>query len=119
MSINKISKKQAVKNREYNKICKTIDELHRDEEGYVRCWFSGERILGKVDHHHVFGRDGDLMTNPDYIKPVSPKYHAYQYHSYTYQQLILTKWYLKWLDRIKDEIPELYAKEMMRKDKSL
>lgn len=94
--IRKVSSKQAVKNRKYKKICTRLDE-----EFDGRCFITGVPVM-IPEHHHLFGRAGDLMTDERYIVCVAPD-HKIWWHSVALSDLKLMPWWESFLLRLKEK----------------
>ena len=81
------SDKRAKEEEEYRRVCDKIDK-ELQEAGKFRCWFTDKPLSvdRKVSHHHVFGRDGDLLTEKKWIKPCLNEPHL-DYHNLPIKKL--------------------------------
>jgi len=78
--MKKISSKRQAQIRVYNRV-KSELEKELKERGEWKCFFSGtpipeEYTWKEVAWHHLKGRDGDLMTDKKFIRPVANLYHT-------------------------------------------
>ena len=73
----------------------------------------------KPEYHHTIGRDGDLLTDTDYMFPCYRNTHR-AYHDLKHEKRYLNNvpWYWSWLERMKTEIPIIYHLEMKKIDKA-
>ena len=91
------SEKQAKKVREYNKICAKLD---RESDGI--CFITGEPLPPRPEHHHLYGRDGDLIIDEKYIVCVLPG-HAIWWHSFSISELSLMPWWEYFIGNLKEK----------------
>ena len=85
---------------------------HKKRIGEYRCVFCGKPIEEKPDVHHLFGRDGELLTDWRYFELAHRKCHT-SYHSLPVNKL---EWFDGYLERIK-RFPKLYEKEKFKRKK--
>jgi hypothetical protein len=94
--IRRVGAKQAVKIRIYKKICDEKDRIH---DGI--CFITGEPTGEKPEHHHMFGRDGELMIDEKYI--VCVKFgHSEWWHDRPFSELAKAYWWKPFLYRLKE-----------------
>ena len=86
--------KRVIQEREYSVICAEIDEEAK-EAGNLECFFCGEMCV-KSDHHHLDGREADLLTKKEWIVRVHRKCHT-AYHSSPIESL---SWFNEFLLRL-------------------
>jgi len=113
--------KRVKQEKEYREVCNKIDrELQK--AGKLRCFFTDKPIpieyLGIVFHHHLKGRDGDLLTDKKWIVPCLFIPHSH-YHSLSVDKLSQLSWYAGFLKRLKEKDEKLYQKELDKKSKTL
>ena len=75
-----MSKKHNAKLREYRRVKAELEKELKDN-GEWKCFFSDTPIPDyytwkDVSWHHLKGRDGDLIVDKRYIRPVADKYHT-------------------------------------------
>jgi hypothetical protein len=102
------NKKRSTQALEYNKIIKEMDQ----QKGIV-CFFCGGKMKEAEDHHHIYGRDGDRLTDRANIVHAHRDCHS----SYHDQSVHNIHWYVDWLERISLSHPELYDKELIKYNK--
>lgn len=109
------SKKRSKEEIEYSKICKEIDNERKDTSQW-KCYFCGKPFMPneKPEHHHLKGRDGDLLTDKKFIVLAHHKCHVLEYHSLPVSKIW---WFDKFLNRLKKEYPKLYIKEKEKLNK--
>ena len=101
-------KKRSEQEAEYNKIIKEMDQ----QKGIV-CFFCRSEMKRPEDHHHIYGRDGELLTDRANIVHAHRDCHS-KYHSQSVHKL---NWYIDWLEVISTTYPELYTKELIKYNK--
>lgn len=108
------TQKRLNQEKEYAVICGLIDAEAKVLKRW-KCWFCGNdfRPEHRPDHHHVNGRDGDLLTQKKDIKIVHRRCHQ-QYHDCS---VLAIKWHGSWLERIKKDYPDLYEREKEKYNK--
>jgi len=84
-----------------------------DEQKNKKCFFCGKGMKRPEDHHHLKGRDGDLLTDPTYIVHVHRDCH-FEYH---YKSVIYISWFKDYLGRLKDTDMVLYERDKMKLSK--
>ena len=94
--------------REYKKICDAIDKEAKETGQYV-CFFSGEPIVGKADHHHLLGRDGDLFADRNLIVLAKREHHR-AWHDKGLEYCSQQPWWDDFLIRLKMKSEYLYGK---------
>ena len=77
----------------YLHIIHKMDAKSLKETGQITCFFCDLEIKGFVDHHHLDGRDGDLLTKEKWIVQAHSGCHIQGYHNSTVDQLIKKYWY--------------------------
>ena len=112
--IKKNSAKRQLLNDEYSRVKKQKwDKLVEMKEN--RCFFTNVLLDPNIvpDFHHALGRDGDLLTDPDYMFPTLFQPHR-DFHDmhHEYDNLEKYDWYFPWLKRMKEKYPIIYFKEM-------
>lgn len=113
--IPKWSRKRARQEQEYRRLIAEIDREAK-AKGEYKCFFDGEQIDGRADHHHLKGRDGDLLTEKKYIVLAKRKNHL-DYHHRPVAWLKEQWWYEDFLKRLLDLSDFLYLKELKKQDK--
>jgi len=110
------SKKRIKLNEEYYRKKKENNEKLKSE-GKFKCFFTNDPFPKNFepDYHHTLGRDGDLLSDMNYAFPCYFQPHR-EYHDlkYDYASLNKIKWYDEWLERIRIDLPILYAKEIYK-----
>ena len=96
----------------YTALCKQIDQEASDA-GKFKCFFCSKDITGAYSHHHLKGRDGDLLTDKRYIVLAHNSCH-YQYHNYPVKKI---PWFLDYVMKVKEIDSLLSYKEMLKYDK--
>ena len=108
------TKSRSQQEKTYKIVCDMIDQESRDN-GNWKCYFCGgdfrEGIV--IDHHHLFGREGEKLTKKSDIVLCHRACHD-QYHHKSCHDI---HWYVDWLEKIEDERPELYNKELIKYNK--
>lgn len=104
--------KRAKQEREYAELCKELDREAKAEGKYV-CFFCGEPIKGKADHHHTQGRENKLLTDKEGIILAHPECHLC-YHDMPVRK---QPWREGFLERLRERYPNLYYKERGKEDK--
>jgi len=84
-----------------------------DAQEVIRCFFCGVLMQHPEEHHHLMGRDGDLLTNRKYIQHTHQACHK-QYHN---DSVHLISWFDGYLSRLMDIDFHLYHREKLRKEK--
>ena len=104
---------------EYRRI-KKEREAEMKAKGEWRCIFCGTGFYDTEipDWHHLKGRDGDLMVDPEYLYPAHTCCHIRDFHQATVKHMKSMFWYEGFLERIKNIDINLYNKEMRKEDKS-
>jgi hypothetical protein len=69
-----------------------------------------------VDCHHTNNRQEDSVFDKKYLVFVHRHCHT-AYHNDTYSRLSANRWYNSFVERLKEIDPELYNKELKKKDK--
>jgi hypothetical protein len=79
------------------------------------CFFCGEGFKQheRPDHHHLKGRENELLTSDKYIVLCHRKCHDAYHHSSVHK----VWWYNDFLDRIKEIDDRLYYREILKLDK--
>jgi len=114
------SKKHQAKLRHYNKVKAELEQELKDK-GEWRCFFSDTPI---PDHltwkgiawHHGKGRDGDLLTDRKFIRPVANEYHA-MYHDKPTSFLKGQWWWGGFMKRLKELDEDLWYNHKLREEK--
>ena len=104
--------KRAKQEREYAEICKELDREAKAEGKYV-CFFCGEPIKGRADHHHTWGREEGLLTDKEGIILAHPECHR-MYHDLPVRK---QPWREGFLERLREGYPNLYYKEREKENK--
>ena len=109
------SDKRVKEEEEYRLVC---DELDRGlkEIGMWRCFFTDKELPNKASHHHLKGRDGELLTDKRFIVPCYDEPHL-NYHDLSVEKLKKLSWYTGFLKRL-ERYPDVLVKEIDKKDKS-
>lgn len=97
--------------KEYKQICKEIDEEAK-LYGAMDCFFCGKEVKS-ADHHHLDGRDGDLLTKKEWIVRAHRRCHR-AYHDDPIEDL---SWFEQFLSRLKQKDFTLWQREMYKYDK--
>ena len=116
--IKPVSEKQSKKLREYEKGKKEKEKQLKENNEWC-CIFCGEPFKedDHPDWHHLFGRDGDLVSDMRFIFPSHTYCHITIYHWGSYSLLSSQRWYSGFLERLKKIDVKLYNKELRKKDK--
>jgi hypothetical protein len=85
------SDKRRLEEQEYKRICDEID-AEAMETKQMRCYFCSKDVED-AEHHHLKGRDGDLLTDRRYIKRVHSQCH-FDYHNTPVKKI---KWFAGYL----------------------
>jgi hypothetical protein len=101
-----VSEKRSQELKTYSSLCKQMDKEAKANGSYV-CFFCGELIEGRADHHHLDGKENSRLTDSDMIVLAHRDCHR-QYHDLPVAKI---KWYLGFLDRLKKKDPALFWKE--------
>jgi 5-methylcytosine-specific restriction endonuclease McrA len=82
------------------------------------CFFCGVPFgeQEQMDCHHLHGRKEDSVFDKKYLVFVHRHCHT-AYHNDTYSRLSANRWYNSFVERLKEIDPELYNKELKKKDK--
>ena len=114
------SEKRIKLNAEYERIKQANNERLK-AEGKFKCFFTNDPFPKNYDpdYHHTIGRDGSLLTDMAYAFPCYFQPHR-EYHDLQYDYVSLNKiqWYDQWLERIKIDLPIVYAKEIYKINKA-
>lgn len=102
------TKKRSQEEYWYHKI---VSEMNKKEKKV--CIFCGKPMGRAEDHHHLIGRDGDLLTNKKYIKHAHRKCHA-QYHNNSVWDIV---WFLGFVKRVRKIDTKLADKELNKYNK--
>ena len=89
--IKRRSDKRAVQELQYKMICDLID-ADAEESGDIKCYFCSKDVV-EAEHHHLKGRDGNLLTDRRYIKRVHSQCH-WDYHNTEVKKI---KWFSGYL----------------------
>jgi ribosomal protein L37E len=103
------TKKRSTQENEYKKICDQMDA----RPGKKICFFCGEEIKGKADHHHLDGRRGDRLIDRKYIVHAHRECHAI-YHDQSMKNI---PWMMGFINRLSDIDVELAERIMNKYDK--
>lgn len=103
------SKKRSKEETAYIKICHNLDNKAKGTSKWI-CYFCGKPLTPneKPEHHHLKGRDGNLLTDEKYIVFAHHKCHVQEYHAISVHKIY---WFKDFLKRLKKDYPELYDKE--------
>ena len=93
-----------------------INERRAESHGKLWCAFCTERIYGDPDIHHTIGRDDETLLDEKYWHVAHWKCHVPGYHSKSCNDIVWWDRYMIWLKE--NMPPEVYLKELKRKDKS-
>ena len=105
------SDKRIIQEKEYTAICKEID-AEAKETGHLECFFCGDMVV-RADHHHLDGRDGDRLTQREWIVRAHRKCHM-DYHNKPVSRIV---WFNSYLERLKRINERFFFKEIMKLDK--
>lgn len=111
--MRKVSEKRKEKLKEYHKVC---DEIRADLDKRF-CVFCDRPVDEHGDIHHLDGRDGDLLTDPDNLFLAHRSCHS-DYHHLSLAHLIKNGWYFTFLGRLKGMNSKVYIKQLNRLDKA-
>lgn len=105
------SSKRIKQDVEYKEVGLELEEELKAKGGWV-CIFCGIPFSDyeSYEKHHLFGRDGELMTDKKFIRPSHSNCH-FTYHQSTLAKLKSMFWYEGFLERIKIIDINLYNKE--------
>ena len=92
--IKRRSDKRKLEEMKYRVVCLEIDTEARESKR-MGCYFCG-RDVEDAEHHHLKGRDGDLLTEKKYIKRVHHKCH-HEYHSLPVEKI---SWHPHFMDTL-------------------
>ena len=98
--------------KEYKKLIREIDkeaEINKDN----RCFFCGDKIEGTADHHHLIGKEGDLLTDRAYIVRVHRGCHQ-DYHNAPVKSIA---WFMRYISRVTLIDPMLASRELEKYNK--
>lgn len=110
--MRKISKKREKELRAYSDIKETMKGME------LRCVFSGIKITGDFDIHHISGeRENDHLVDEALLYPALREYHTL-YHNSSFIKLIEMDWYREFLLFLKRAHPDLWEKELYKPVKS-
>ena len=105
--------KRAKEEAEYKKLCNEIDKEARTNGCFV-CFFCGGPLKkGEVQHHHLEGRENDLLTDKDNIILAHPICHS-QFHDLPVRK---HTWRETFLEKLREKNPRLYYKEREKENK--
>jgi len=110
------SNKRVVEEEEYRKVCNEIDEKLK-KEGKWKCFFTNSLLPNKASHHHLKGRDGELLTDKRFIVPVLDNPHLL-YHDMSVDKLSQLSWYPVFLENLRRKSETLYQKEIDKTNKT-
>lgn len=102
------TKKRSEQEKTYRLICEEMDKVK-----VKTCFFCGDEIEGRPDHHHLIGRDGDALTLRKYIVHAHRKCHD-EYHTVSVKKIT---WFLDFINRLSDLDVGLAEKEMEKYNK--
>lgn len=114
--IKKKTKKLSSEERIYEKV-KAELRAELILAGKWTCFFTGEGLPANYNKfHHLKGRKGQYLTNKKYIVPALDEPHL-NYHDLSVKKLKTFDWYEVFLSNLKKGFPDLYEKELLKKDK--
>ena len=121
--MKKVATKQQAKLRVYNRVKAELEQELKEQGKWV-CFFSGilipENLTWKdVAWHHLKGRDGELISDKKFIRPVANEYHTGDegYHNKPISTLKDTWWWEGFLARLKEADYDLWYRETLKMDK--
>lgn len=103
------SKKRLKQEETYHKLTKEMDE-QKD----IYCFFCGTKMNRPEDHHHLAGRDNEMIFDRKLLVHAHRKCHV-AYHNKPVDQI---PWFDSYLNRLSDIDPDLAYRESLRRDKS-
>lgn len=117
--IPKRSPKRKKEDAIYAKVCKKVEQVSIQENGELTCFFCLNEIDKQrtgIEHHHVAGRDGDNMTNPEGIVCAHPACHTGPngYHNLSLKELINKPYLPRLLALVLKVDPDAYSKMLSR-----
>ena len=105
------TKKRAKQEMEYKDVLKVMDcSLIKD---CFYCFFCGEIIKGKPDHHHLNGKENERLIDPVYLVHAHRTCHM-MYHNNPVNKI---PWFSQFLERLKGIDDELYYRETFKLNK--
>lgn len=107
-----MSNKRAKQTKEYNKLCEELDK-HLKEAKLFNCFFCDKPITGRADHHHLFGKENERLTDFTYIVIAHRECHS-MFHDNPIKKI---PWFLRYLDKLRDIDEQLFNREAMRINK--
>lgn len=124
-----MNKKRQAKLRHYDKVKAELEQELKANGEWV-CFFSGIPIPDhltwkEVAWHHASGRDGDLLTDKKFLRPVANRYHTgdegYHNHAVTNkdhpEKSLKNKWWWNgYMDRLKKMDYDLWRRERSKMD---
>ena len=110
--LKKRTDKRAAQEREYKVICDQVDAAAIALK-QTNCYFCGEEVVN-AEHHHLKGRDGDLLTEKRYIKRVHTQCH-HEYHNVSVKKILWWDKYLSKLQRDGEDVLYNIEKEKLNK----
>jgi hypothetical protein len=121
--MKQISTKRTVQLAHYKRV-KAELEIELKDKGEWRCFFSGIPIPDymtwkDVSWHHLIGRDGDLLTDIKYLRPVLDKFHTGDegYHNKPFSYLKTLSWWNGFMERLKALDEDLWYSHVLKCDK--
>lgn len=114
------SKKRKIERKRYTEVCDLLtEEIKKQNDGHVYCFFSGLEIFDKRPHyHHLKSRTGDYYTDREWLVPSIDEYHL-AWHDMSMEYLLKQKWYTDvFLLNLKKKSEQLYNKEIDRRKKA-
>lgn len=117
-----IPKKSPRRKREdaiYAKVCKEVEQVNIRENGELTCFFclfEIDKYRTGIEHHHVAGRDGENMINPEGIVCAHPSCHTGPkgYHNLSLKELIGKLYLPRLLELVKRVDSDAYSKMIGR-----
>lgn len=118
--MKQISSKRAIQLRHYNHVKQEL-ETELKERGEWRCFFSGlplDENKGWKDYawHHAIGRDGDMLTDKKFLRPVLDNFHTGDegYHNKPFSYLKNLWWWDGFMSRLKALDEDLWYNHVLR-----
>lgn len=118
--IKPVATKRQAQLRAYDRV-KAELETKLKAKGEWRCFFSGiplDENAGYKDYawHHLKGRDGDLLTEKKYLRPVLDRYHTGDegYHNKPFSYLKTLWWWEGFMARLKELDEDLWYSHWLK-----
>lgn len=109
---SKIAPKRLKQVQRYNSLINRLDAANETQI----CFFCNLSIVGRADHHHLEGRDGEKLIDDRLVVPTHRECHT-KWHSLSVHRLSKEQWWNGYLMRLQALSEKEYNKTMRKFDK--